>query len=327
MTDVRRFNTGLIYFIVLIALTLVRVIFALDIGKHWTDNENDIIYTIISQIICMGLLPFGLYIFLVIRKEKRSSFDIFKDFAYTMPSVKVVLIAFVSGIIFYYLTFGIASIWTGIITFFGYTGISSPGTIYTKPEELILWLFIIAVLPGVFEELTHRGLLINTYLKSSEEEAVIFSALLFGLMHQDIRQFGYAIAGGVILAYFFVKSRSILPPMIMHFTNNALNTIMDYSSQTGGLMGKIQDKFFGLFDNIFMILILMVTWIVAAFILFFLLISVDIITAQKNGTNPTWKIHFNYKKFKFNKDDTFLYAAIILGGVTTLFSYIWSVMR
>jgi len=327
MTNTRRFYTGLIYFIVLLVLTAVRMIMSFGLGKDWTSNETDIYYTLFTQIFCMGILPFALYIILVLRKEKRPAYEIFKDFKYTLPSFPVIILAVISGFIFYYLTIGIASIWTGIITKFGYTGIVSPGTIYTKPGELFLWVAIIAVLPGIFEEFSHRGLLLNTYAESSEEEGIVFSALLFGLMHQDIRQFGYAVAGGVILGYFLIKSRSIIPPMILHFTNNAISCVLDYSSQTDGFLGQIQEKFFNLFDNALMAIALMLSWGLSVLILFGVLVAVDKFTARKFKTEPTWNKKFKFSNIRFNRNDSFLIAAIILGVITTAFSFIWSTMR
>lgn len=238
MEDTRRLRIGLIYFIVLIALTAVRMINALGFGKGWTSNESDINYTLITQILCMGVLPFTLYVLLILRKENKKVVELFKDFRYQMPSVKVIVLSFVAGFIFYYATIGISSIWSGLLKLIGFTNISDPGTIFTKPGDLILWIFIIGVLPGVFEEFTHRGLITANYEKSSEEEGVLISALLFALMHQNIRQFGYALAGGVVLGYFLTKSKSIIPPMILHFTNNTLNTVIDYSSQTNGVIGS-----------------------------------------------------------------------------------------
>lgn len=326
MINTRRYYTGLIYFIVMILLSILRVVFALGISDNWSDNNTDIIYTLISQVLCMGIVPFGLYIVLVLKRENKPAKQIFSDFGYRWPSLPVVILTFIAGAVFYYLTIGISSIWTTILTIIGYTGIESVGTIYTSSSDLFLWIIITACLPGIFEEFSHRGLLINTYEESSDGEAIVISALLFALMHQDIRQFGYALVGGFVIALFFVKSRSIIPPMILHFSNNAINCILDYSSQTGGTIGKLYSQFFGLFNNFFMILLLILSWIVAGVLIFFILIQVDRITSKKFDTSPTWQDGFNFK-FKFRKEDIFLYSALILGVLTTVFSLIWSLMR
>ena len=44
---------------------------ALGFGKGWTSNESDINYTLITQILCMGVLPFTLYVLLILRKENK----------------------------------------------------------------------------------------------------------------------------------------------------------------------------------------------------------------------------------------------------------------
>lgn len=326
MIKSRRYYTGLIYFIVLVALTGLRVAFSYGIADNWTDNQADIRYTLISQILLMGVLPITLYILLVLKPNKEEPKKILQDFDFNKPSLSIVLISFLAGIIFYYLTIGMSGIWNTIITILGFNPIEAPGTIYPSMGHMFFWVLIVGVLPGIFEEITHRGLLINSYKKSSEEEAIIFSALLFGLMHQNIRQVGYAIAGGIILAYFFIKTRSIIAPMIIHFTNNALGTFLQYCYQAENSIGVMYDKFFGLFNNLFTIWILIATWVAAGYALYLILKRLDIVMANKNDIEPTWKKNFKFK-YKFNREDVFLYASIILGLTTTIFTYIWGLMR
>ncbi len=327
MTKSRRYYTGLIYFIVMILLTLLRVAFGTDITSSLSDNQIDIYYTLISQILCMGLVPVGLYV-LFLKKEGRKPSEFFSDFAYKKLPVSVIILTVIAGFVFYYLTIGFSAIWTGIITaVFGYETAAVPGTIYTSLDNMIMWLALTALLPGVFEELTHRGLLLNTYREENDEAAVMISALLFALMHQDIRQFGYAFAGGIILGFFLVKSKSIIPPMILHFMNNGINVILGYSYQKGGALGLAYDSFFKLFNNIGMALLLMISWVVAAGVIIGIIILIDYLVARKNKTEPTFKKGFKFKMLRFNREDIFLVASLVLGISTTVFALIWGMMR
>ena len=56
------------------------------------------------------------------------------------------------------------------------------------------------------------------------------NGLMFGLMHLNIGQFFYASIIGVLLGLIVMVSESIIPAMIVHFTNNFLNTYFDFAS-------------------------------------------------------------------------------------------------
>ena len=84
-----------------------------------------------------------------------------------------------------------------------------------------------AVLPAVFEELVHRGELIATY-RDSGGKAVLVSALLFALMHQNILQLAHTLLLGAVLAAVVWCSGSVLPAMLVHFFNNFVSVISGY---------------------------------------------------------------------------------------------------
>ena len=54
----KKFSTGIIYLTVLISLTLVRILFT---AINYSDNFSDLLFTFLSQIICMGIIPLILY--------------------------------------------------------------------------------------------------------------------------------------------------------------------------------------------------------------------------------------------------------------------------
>lgn len=82
--------------------------------------------------------------------------------------------------------------------------------------------FIMAILPAVGEELLFRGVLQKVILKGSGNMhiAVWVTALLFGLLHQQVYAFLSITALGVVLGYLKEWSRSIVVPMILHLVNN-----------------------------------------------------------------------------------------------------------
>jgi len=86
--------------------------------------------------------------------------------------------------------------------------------------------------PSIFEEAVFRGIVLTVFLgKVSERKAIIFSALGFGLMHllnlaggrELVWVLGQVVWGfilGLFYGYIFVRTRSLLPPMIVHYLGN-----------------------------------------------------------------------------------------------------------
>ena len=76
-----------------------------------------------------------------------------------------------------------------------------------------------------------------------------------------------------------LKTKSIWPGVIIHFINNGINVILDYSSQKQNFVGKIYDEFQTfLSNNIFLI---MATWIATGFIIVYLLKIADKISKKE----------------------------------------------
>ena len=103
-------------------------------------------------------------------------------------------------------------------------------------------LFSIA---GALEEVAFRGIVLTVFLnKYSERKSIFFSSLAFGLMHllnltngADVvwvmGQVTWAFILGLFYGYVFVRTRSLLPPMIVHYLGNAF---------IGSLVGYIQAR-------------------------------------------------------------------------------------
>jgi membrane protease YdiL (CAAX protease family) len=92
-------------------------------------------------------------------------------------------------------------------------------TAYSLGE--FLWLvFIIAVTPAVCEEVFFRGVVQRTFERTMQWKSVLLIGFLFGLFHmQPLGLITLALLG-VLLGYFYYRSRSLLPSMAAHFTNN-----------------------------------------------------------------------------------------------------------
>ena len=92
----------------------------------------------------------------------------------------------------------------------------------------LLNLLILAVLPGILEELIYRGCIIQMLRPYGVWFSVIVSAVTFGLMHRNIRQIPFAIIVGLALGALYVITNNIWMPIIVHFLNNAISVTMEY---------------------------------------------------------------------------------------------------
>lgn len=113
--------------------------------------------------------------------------------------------------------------------FFEYSSVTEEliggGVSITSNYQLVLMVFTTAVAPAFAEELLFRGVVLGNLLPYGRTTAVLGSAFLFGLMHQNIGQFLYTMVAGVILGYMYVQTRSIWPCVLTHFCNNFLSII------------------------------------------------------------------------------------------------------
>ena len=108
------------------------------------------------------------------------------------------------------------SIWNGIT---GNEVTNQLAEILTEigPLQMILCT---AVLAPVLEELFFRKLLIDRLNRFGEFGAIVISALLFGLFHQNFSQFFYAFGLGLVFGYLYCKTGSYLLTVGLHAVFN-----------------------------------------------------------------------------------------------------------
>ena len=102
-----------------------------------------------------------------------------------------------------------------------------------KPMSEVVIFFILsiistAVVPAICEEYLFRGAILTNLLPFGKTTAIIGSAFLFGLMHQNPLQILYTTLMGVVIGYVYVKTRSIWACMIIHFANNIVTVLEEY---------------------------------------------------------------------------------------------------
>jgi membrane protease YdiL (CAAX protease family) len=97
------------------------------------------------------------------------------------------------------------------------------------PPRSTSWLISVI---SIFEEITYRGVVLAIFLRFySQPKAIIFSAIVFGLMHiftilegrpliWTAGQVVWAAISGLFYGYVTIKTNSLLPAMIVHYLGN-----------------------------------------------------------------------------------------------------------
>jgi len=93
---------------------------------------------------------------------------------------------------------------------------------FLEGRTFLYSLFIIALLPGIVEEVMFRGYFIKAFREKGIWNSIVISAILFAILHLDIFRFVPVAILGVWMGYLLVKSGSIFLPILAHTANNSL---------------------------------------------------------------------------------------------------------
>jgi len=99
-------------------------------------------------------------------------------------------------------------------------------------ENFLLALLVIAVFPGIFEELIARGIILSHYKHKKILMTSTMSGFFFGMMHLNINQFLYAFFLGFLFSIVVHLTGSIFCSMIMHFIINGFNLGLAFLAQS-----------------------------------------------------------------------------------------------
>ncbi len=88
-------------------------------------------------------------------------------------------------------------------------------------------MILYTVIVGPFmEELMFRGMLLKRARVFGDRTAVVFTAVMFGLMHGNLAQFLYAVGIGLIFGYVAVKTNGIRYTVLMHMLVNSYSVVL-----------------------------------------------------------------------------------------------------
>jgi len=104
------------------------------------------------------------------------------------------------------------------------------------------FLFIIMLIPGIWEEVAFRGVITKLNLKRySQRTTLIIVSILFGLFHFVNLLFGndliittiqvmYASLLGFLFGYMFIKTKSLIPGIIAHYLIDSVGQLFMFAS-------------------------------------------------------------------------------------------------
>ncbi|MBN2237725.1 MAG: CPBP family intramembrane metalloprotease [Bacteroidales bacterium] len=87
--------------------------------------------------------------------------------------------------------------------------------------------FTIVIAAPILVEIVFRGIILEGFLKNySPWKAILWSSLLFGAVHLNPWQAVTAISLSMLMGWLYYKTDSIIPGIIIHFSNNLLSFLL-----------------------------------------------------------------------------------------------------
>ena len=111
------------------------------------------------------------------------------------------------------------------------------------PTDLVINLFVVALLPAVSEELFFRGALQNILEKWTKSAIVSIglASLGFALLHGTILKFLPILVLGITLGTIFYVTRNLWYSILFHFLNNSMALIASYYAQRNDFMKQLNE--------------------------------------------------------------------------------------
>lgn len=328
----------------------VAIVFVLGAFDVFTD---EILSSLVIQIMIMFAMPFLMYTIFVTKNAKKT----FADAGFKKISCKVVVISFLLGITLYCVNSFVATAFQNLIALFGYESISAATSTPANFQFFLKEFVLSTILPGFCEEFLHRGLLLNANRQNGNTRyCLIISSLLFGLMHLNITQFFYAAILGALMGYVVIKSGSIFPSMIIHFSNNFLSSYFYYGPQLKWPLAMLINEIkHVLFSNLFVFIICAFIGVWLLILLYLFLIKIIIRDKAKSDLKiivnnlQTNNLSFEEAQAEIDKanmivkksnkfglendgkklgftDCIFTICAFVLGGLITICSFVWGII-
>jgi membrane protease YdiL (CAAX protease family) len=93
-------------------------------------------------------------------------------------------------------------------------------------------ILAVVVQPAIIEELAFRGIILGAMQRIlGASQAIIVSALMFMILHLSPARFPHTLALGLAAGVLRVRSRSLLPCFLLHFSHNFLCLALEWTAR------------------------------------------------------------------------------------------------
>ena len=116
-------------------------------------------------------------------------------------------------------------------------------------SSVLATIIFAGILSPIIEEVLFRGVMLNKLRTYGDIIAIITTALLFGLFHENFSQFFYAVGLGMIFAYVTLKTGTIKYSIGIHIMINMMGSVIG----TQVLNSTIATMIFGIVVWVFVI--------------------------------------------------------------------------
>lgn len=101
-------------------------------------------------------------------------------------------------------------------------------------DDPVIMIITAVVMAPVFEEIIFRGIIQKGLMNAGIKpwKAILFSSVVFGLVHANPWQFVGAVLLGCVLGLVYYKTKSLLLPMLLHAFNNLCSSILIFYTKT-----------------------------------------------------------------------------------------------
>lgn len=201
------------FFTVSLIYTLVISIFVLITGIEQVPTQVD--YCLMVLAVMLAIIPIYLWYrrYIVSGEVEQAK----ASYVFTIRNIGVFLMI---GLGCQYFFVGILSVLRPLLeTLFSYYDETMDSLFATDP--IIVAVYVVVLAP-IIEELMLRGIVFSRLRKGlGFPLANVIQATIFAIYHWDVIQGAYAFALGLVLAYVYEKTRTLLAPILLHFIINA----------------------------------------------------------------------------------------------------------
>ncbi|MEI7487655.1 MAG: type II CAAX endopeptidase family protein [Chryseobacterium sp.] len=95
-------------------------------------------------------------------------------------------------------------------------------------DDPVVMILTAVIMAPIFEEIIFRGIIQKGLMNKGVKpwKAILFSSIIFGIVHANPWQFVGAVLLGCVLGLVYYKTKSLLLPMLLHGFNNLCSSLL-----------------------------------------------------------------------------------------------------